>query len=223
MCGRFTNQSDPAQLQMEFNLEEVPAEVQPSYNIAPTQEILTVVQRDGQNVLEGMRWGLIPSWAQDPSIGARMINARAESVAEKPSFKRPLKSQRCLIVADGFYEWRQTGSQKIPMFIRLKSKHPFGFAGLYDRWKSEEGKWITSCTILTTTANELMQPIHQRMPVILPKKDYKKWLDPANQDLDGLVSLLKPFEANKMVAYQVSPLVNSPRNNSPECIKPVDG
>ncbi len=223
MCGRFTNQSDPAQLQMEFNLEEVPAEVQPSYNIAPTQEILTVVQRDGQNVLEGMRWGLIPSWAQDPQIGARMINARAESVAEKPSFKRPLKSQRCLIVADGFYEWRQTGSQKVPMFIRLKSKHPFGFAGLYDRWKSEEGTWITSCTILTTTANELMQPIHQRMPVILPKKDYKKWLDPSNQDLDDLVSLLKPFEANKMVAYQVSPLVNSPRNNSPECIEPAAG
>ncbi len=223
MCGRFTNHSDQAQMQLEFNLDQVQAEVQPSYNIAPTQEILTVVQHDGQTVLEGMRWGLIPQWAQDPNIGTRMINARAESVAEKPSFKRPLKSQRCLIVADGFYEWRKEGAQKIPMFIRLKSQLPFGFAGVYDRWQSEEGQWITSCAILTTTANELMQPIHQRMPVILPKKAYKEWLDPANQDLPGLVSLLQPYAADKMVAYQVSSLVNSPRNNSPECIRPVAG
>lgn len=221
MCGRFIIKSDLEQIQLAFSIDQVEAQVQPSYNIAPTQSIVTVAQRDGQNVLENMRWGLIPVWAKDMSIGSKMINARAESVAEKASFKRPLKSRRCLIVADGFYEWQKEGAKKIPIFIHLKSQKPFAFAGLYDVWKSPDGDWITSCAIITTRPNELMEPIHNRMPVILPKTAYKPWLDSSNQDLDELVALLQPYPADKMLAYPVSPLVNSPRNNSPECIQAI--
>lgn len=221
MCGRFIIKSDLDQIQLAFNIDQVEAQVQPSYNIAPTQSIVTVAQHDEQNVLENMRWGLIPVWAKDMSIGSKMINARAESVAEKASFKRPLKSRRCLIVADGFYEWQKEGAKKIPMFIHLKSQKPFAFAGLYDVWKSPDGDWITSCAIITTRPNELMETIHNRMPVILPKTAYKSWLDAANQDLAELVALLQPYPADKMLAYPVSPLVNSPRNNSPECIQPI--
>lgn len=221
MCGRFIIKSDLEQIQLAFSIDQVEAQVQPSYNIAPTQSIVTVAQRDGQNVLENMRWGLIPVWAKDMSIGSKMINARAESVAEKASFKRPLKSRRCLIVADGFYEWQKEGAKKIPMFIHLKSQKPFAFAGLYDVWKSPDGDWITSCAIITTRPNELMETIHNRMPVILPKTAYKPWLDVSNQDLDELVALLQPYPADKMLAYPVSPLVNSPRNNSPECIQAI--
>ncbi len=210
MCGRFL-----------FKLDVAIIPVVPSYNVAPTQSVITLVQRDGHTVLEAMRWGLIPVWAKDMEIGARMINARAETITEKASFKRPLKSQRCLIVADGFYEWPKKGPSKTPVFIHLKTKGPFGFAGLYDHWKSPEGDRITTCTIITTAANELMAAFHDRMPVILPKTAYKKWLDPSNQDLDELVELLQPYPAEKMVAYPVSPLVNSIRNNSPDCIRPA--
>jgi putative SOS response-associated peptidase YedK len=221
MCGRFIIKSDLEQIQLAFDIDRVNIQITPSYNVAPTQQIVTVVQRDGQNVLEAMRWGLIPVWAKDMQMGSKMINARAESIAEKPSFKRPLKTQRCLIVADGFFEWQKDGAKKIPMFIHLKSKQPLGFAGLYEVWKSPEGKPITSCAIITTAANELMRSIHDRMPVILPKKAYQPWLDPTNQNIAELVALLQPYPAEKMKAYTVSPLVNSPRNNSPECIRPV--
>ncbi len=214
MCGRFIIEADADAIRQAFKLDSVNLPVQPSYNIAPTHNVATVVQRDGKNVLESMRWGLIPVWAKDMSMGARMINARAETIAEKASFKRPLKKQRCLIVADGFYEWRRDGASKIPMFIRCKTKGPFAFAGLYDTWKSSDGQAITSCAIITTGANELMQAIHDRMPVILPKKAYKFWLDPANQDLGELAALLQPYPADKMTAYPVAPLVNSIRNNS---------
>ncbi|MBI4789671.1 MAG: SOS response-associated peptidase [Chloroflexi bacterium] len=221
MCGRFILEADPDEIRKAFNLDQAPSPIQPSYNIAPTQSIATVVQRDGQYVLEMMRWGLIPVWAKEMSIGAKMINARAETIAEKPSFKRPLKKQRCLIVASGFYEWQKQGASKTPMFIRFKSSEPFGFAGLYDTWKSPDGESLTSCTIITTSANELMRSIHERMPVILPKKAHKLWLDPANQDLDELVALLQPYPADKLIAYPVAPLVNSIRNNSAENIRPV--
>lgn len=222
MCGRFVLTADPDQIQSAFKLEEVNTAIEPNYNVAPTQNVVTVVQRDGRNVLEAMRWGLIPVWAKEIGIGSRMINARAESVADKPTFKRPLKSRRCLIIADGFYEWSKQGPVKTPMFIQCKAKGPFGFAGLYDTWKSPEGERLTSCAIITTAANELMKPIHDRMPVILPKTAYKRWLDPANQDVDELVALLKPYPSGKMRAYPVSTLVNSTRNNSPELIRPVD-
>jgi putative SOS response-associated peptidase YedK len=150
-----------------------------------------------------------------------MINARADRVSESSAFKRPLKSRRCLIVADGFYEWRKAGGKKIPMFIRLKSKEPFGFAGLYETWKAPDGEPVTSCTIITTEANELVAPIHDRMPVIIPKRRHKTWLDPENQDVAKVVALLAPFPAEKLEAYEVSRLVNTPANNSPECIAPL--
>lgn len=221
MCGRFIILSDLEHVQLALPIDQVNGEVKPSYNIAPTQSVATVVRRDGKNILEAMRWGLIPVWAKDASIGAKMINARAETLAEKASFKRPLKSQRCLIVADGFFEWQKTGAQKIPMFIRLRDKKPFGFAGLYDVWKSPEGQSLTTCTIITTTPNELMATIHDRMPVILPPQAYARWLDPANQDLGELQKLLQPYPAEEMTAYPVSTAVNSPRNNSAELIRPV--
>ena len=219
MCGRFVVFSDLKDIQRAFDIPATQTEVKPSYNVAPTHQVYVVVQRAGANALETMRWGLIPSWAKDEKIGSRMINARAESVAEKPSFKRSLQKRRCLVIADGFYEWHTEDGKKTPMFIRLKTDEPIGFAGLYDTWKSPDGEEITSCTIITTSANSMMQKIHERMPVILSKEAQKTWLDPEIQDVEKLVALLKPYSADKMQAYPVSPQVNSPKNNSAELIK----
>jgi putative SOS response-associated peptidase YedK len=221
MCGRFVVFSSLEEIREAFAVQQVRYQVEPSYNVAPTQSVAVVVQREGVNTLEKMRWGLIPAWAKDPAIGSRMINARAETVGEKPSFKRPLKDRRCLVVADGFYEWQKTGQAKIPMFIRLKSGQPFGFAGLYDVWTSPEGEAVASCTIITTSANDLMQPIHDRMPVILAKAHESAWLDPAVQSAADVLPFLVPYSAAEMEAYPVSRLVNSPENNSPDCIRPV--
>ena len=221
MCGRFARTANVEQIQQTFEVTQIEAEPTISYNVAPTQPVAVVVQRDGQRALTQMIWGLIPVWAKDVSIGSRMINARAETVAEKASFKRPLKNQRCLIVANGFYEWQKSGTKKTPMYIQLKSDEPFGLAGLYDRWTSPDGLVITSCTVITTSPNKLMEPIHDRMPVILPPKQYAAWLDPTNQNLDALTKLLQPYAATQMRAHAVSTVVNSPRNNTPECIAPV--
>ena len=221
MCGRFVLFSSLEEIREAFAVQQVRYQVEPSYNVAPTQSVAVVVQREGVNTLEKMRWGLIPAWAKDPAIGSRMINARAETVGEKPSFKRPLKDRRCLVVANGFYEWQKTGQAKIPMFIRLKSGQPFGFAGLYDVWTSPEGESVVSCTIITTSANDLMQPIHDRMPVILPKPQEATWLNPAIQRADDVLPLLVPYSAADMEAYPVSRLVNSPENNSPDLVRPV--
>ncbi len=222
MCGRFTFHTGSADLQTLFNLGPVSKEIRPSYNIAPTHSVLTVVQRDGTNTLESMQWGLVPVWAQDPKIGSKMINARAETISEKPSFKRLLKSRRCLILADGFYEWRQgEGKKKTPLHIRMKSEQPFAFAGLYDTWTPPQGDPLTSCTIITTTANELMATFHHRMPVILPQPNYARWLDPSFQDTETLLSFLTPYPASEMVAYAVSDQVNSPNQNSPRLIEAV--
>lgn len=222
MCGRFVLLTSLSQIQSTFNVTQADVQPEPSYNIAPTQPVVVVVQRAGSNALETMRWGLIPSWAKDAKIGAQMINARAETVAEKPSFKQSLLKRRCLVIANGFYEWHTVGNRKIPMFIQLKSGEPFGFAGLYDTWKSPTGESINSCAIITTTANELMQSIHDRMPVILSPDQQRVWLDAANQNIHQLVALLKPYPSDEMTAHPVSSLVNSPRNNSPECIRPVN-
>jgi putative SOS response-associated peptidase YedK len=221
MCGRFVVFSSLEEIREAFAVQQVRYQVEPSYNVAPTQSVAVVVQREGVNTLEKMRWGLIPAWAKDPAIGSRMINARAETVGEKPSFKRPLKDRRCLVVADGFYEWQKTGQAKIPMFIRLKSGQPFGFAGLYDVWTSPEGEAVASCTIITTSANDLMQPIHDRMPVILPKSQESTWLNPAIQRAADVLPLLVPYSAADMEAYAVSRMVNSPENNSPDLIRAV--
>ena len=219
MCGRYTLRSSPQAVAKAFQLSDVP-DFSPRYNIAPTQQVLTIRQRDGARQASFMHWGLIPSWADDPSIGNRMINARAESVADKPSFRSAFKRGRCLIVADGFYEWQKTGNAKQPFYIRLKQERPFAFAGLAEYWHRGE-QTIDSCTIITTDANELMADIHNRMPVILAPEDYDQWLDPQVQDKEKLLTLLRPYPADELTAHPVSTLVNSPRNENPACIEPL--
>ena len=196
--------------------------MQPNYNVAPTQEVPAVVAGNGggDRRLEMLRWGLIPSWADDPGIGARMINARSETVAEKPSFRRAFKERRCLIPADGFYEWQKTNGGKQPHYIRMKNGRPFAFAGLWESWKGD-GNEIRSCTILTTNPNDIAGEIHNRMPVILPPEGYEVWLDPDVRETDQLLSLLAPYPPSDMEAYPVSRRVNSPSNNEPSCVESV--
>ncbi len=220
MCGRFTRATSTAIIAKEFDVEEISEDLRPSYNIAPTQEVAVIVN-DGKKQLVKVRWGLVPSWAKELSIGNKMINARAETITEKASFKRAFKKRRCLIVADGFYEWQKVGDSKRPMHIRLKSGKPFGFAGIYENWQSEQGKQIVTCAIITTVANELMKPIHDRMPVIMPKENENLWLDARVDDQELLLDMLRPYPADVMEAYPVSKRVNAPANNSPECIRPV--
>ena len=223
MCGRFTLTTDPQQLRLGFPWLSVPDEITPRFNIAPTQPV-AVVPNDGKNRLDFFTWGLIPSWAKDPSIGNRMINARAETLQEKPSFRTAFRRRRCLILADGFFEWRQDPGQKIktPMYIRLKSEKPFALAGLWEIWNAPDGSQILSCTIITTEPNELMQPIHNRMPVILPESAYSAWLSPQEGDVSALQPLLTPYPAEAMLAYPISRLVNSPDNDVPEVIRPAE-
>ena len=175
----------------------------------------------GHNRAELMRWGLIPFWAKDAKIGARMINARAETVAEKPAFRTALRKRRCLVLADGFYEWKKEENGKTPMYIAAKSRGPFAMAGLFETWKSPEDELIRSCTIITTSPNTLMEDIHDRMPVILPKDAETIWLDPKLEDQETLTSLLTPYPAEEMEAYVVSTLVNTAKNDFPECITEV--
>ncbi|MCI0440057.1 MAG: SOS response-associated peptidase [Chloroflexi bacterium] len=218
MCGRFTLITDPSALQARFDFDAAGLALAPSYNVAPTHDVLTVTNDGDKNVGQLMRWGLIPSWAKDMSIGNRMINARAETVMERPSFRSAFRSRRCLVVADGFYEWQKVGPSKRPMRIAMKTGEPFAFAGLWERWKAPEGGPILSCTIITTNANELMSPIHERMPVILPREVESLWLDP-EQDAGMLAELLVPYpDLDDLEAYEVSTLVNSPRNNEPALI-----
>jgi len=222
MCGRFTLTIDPADLMEAFPGFGFPKEMTPRYNIAPTQPI-AVVANNGRSQVEFFQWGLVPSWAQDPSIGNRMINARAESLAEKPSFRTAYKRRRCLILADGFYEWQPVpgGKTKTPMLIRMKSGEPFAFAGLWEVWHPDQDGALLSCTIITTTPNVLMEKIHNRMPVILSPTAYRLWLDPAERAPDELAKLLKPYPASQMAAFPVSRLVNDPKNDSPECVVPA--
>ena len=210
-----------------FQLNEVPT-LEPRYNIAPTSLVPTVLRMPNTSAKQSplqsdrqfhlLRWGLIPSWAKDSAMGARLINARAETVTEKPSFRAAFRHRRCLVVADGFYEWQRQERLKQPFYFRLQNGQPFAFAGLWERWKDPDGVTIESCTILTTEANELLRPIHDRMPVILDPKDYDLWLDPAVQKPEPLQQLLRPYQSEAMTAYPVSTQVNNPSNNSPECI-----
>jgi putative SOS response-associated peptidase YedK len=223
MCGRFTLTVELNELLRTFpwlTVPDVPAP--PRYNVAPTQPV-AVVANNHNTTLDFFTWGLIPSWAKDPTIGSRMINARAETLAEKPAFRAAYRRRRCLILADGFYEWRkEPGSKaKTPMYVQLKSGEPFGFAGLWEAWNSPHGDLILSCTIITTTPNKLMKPIHDRMPVILPPEAYTEWLDPAEKQPDQVNGLLVPYPADRMQAHPVSTVVNSPANDVPECIEPV--
>ncbi len=222
MCGRFALTVDPAELQDAFPEFIFPAQGAPRYNIAPSQPILAL-PNDGTNRADFFTWGLIPSWAKDPSIGSRLINARAETLAEKPAFRSAYKYHRCLIFANGFFEWqaRPGMKSKVPHFIRLKSGAPFAFAGLWEHWQSGDGSEVRSAAIVTTEPNELMASIHNRMPVILRPDTYSQWLDPAPQSPDRLNNLLAPYPAGEMEAYPVSTLVNSPGNDREECVAPV--
>lgn len=190
------------------------------FNIAPTQTVAAVRMGEGrQRELCELSWGLVPHWADDPGIGSRMINARGDTVDTKPAFRQSFKSRRCLIVADGFYEWQKSGRQKQPYYIRLKDDRPFGFAGLWERW-SKSGRTIESCTIITTEANELVAGIHDRMPVIVSPEAYDLWLSPETQEVELLQSLLRPYSASEMVAFPVSTCVNNPKVNEAICIQP---
>ena len=222
MCGRFALTVDPADLQEAFPDYSFPPKYAPRFNIAPTQPILAV-PNDGSGKADFFVWGLIPSWAKDPSIGNKLINARAETLAEKPSFRSAYKYHRCLIFADGFFEWQaQEGSKsKLPHFIRLKDGKPFAFAGLWEHWQSPEGSEVRSATIVTTEPNRLMASIHNRMPVILPPDAYTQWLDPAPRPAAGLQKLLVPYPAEAMSAYPISTLVNKPENDLPEVVLPA--
>ena len=223
MCGRFTLTVDPADLQDAFPQFTFPEKYAPRYNISPTQPILAI-PNDGKNSADFFVWGLIPSWAKDPSIGSKLINARSETLAEKPSFRAGFKYHRCLILADGFYEWKsEPGTKiKVPHFIRLKSGKPFAIAGLWDNWQSPDGGAVKSATIITTAPNSLMAPIHNRMPVIISPDAYTQWLDPAARTADSLQHLLVSYPADEMTAHPVSTLVNSPANDRKECVAPVD-
>ena len=224
MCGRFTFVVDMDSLRAAFPWLAVPGQLAPRFNIAPTQDVPTVAN-SGRNTIEFFRWGLVPHWAKDPKIGSRMINARSETLAEKPSFRTAYRRRRCLILADGFYEWRKDMREgkvvKTPMYIRMRSGEPFAFAGLWETWRSpEDDTWLT-CTIITTTPNSLLEDIHNRMPVILKPDTYEQWLDPAEQNPSRLQEWLKPYPASQMTAYPISTFVNSPANDSPACIAPA--
>jgi putative SOS response-associated peptidase YedK len=217
MCGRYTLAAEPEAVAEVFGVA-VPATLPKRFNIAPSQPVLAVRTQPGgeQRELVALRWGLVPSWADDPTIGNRLTNARSETVATKPAFRSSCRSRRCLIVADGFYEWQQRERGKQPYCIQLKSGKPFGFAGLWDHW-DKAGEPIDSCTILTCEANALMQPIHHRMPVVIPPERFGLWLDSAVEDVGLLAHLMRPFHPDEMTAFPVSTLVNSVKNDSPAC------
>lgn len=223
MCGRFTLTIDPADLKETFDTYTFPAQFAPRFNISPTQPVLAI-PNDAKNRADFFIWGLIPSWSKDPSIGNKLINARGETIAEKPSFRGGFKYKRCIIPSDGFYEWKsQVGVKtKTPYYIHMKDRKPFAFAGLWDEWQSPDGGAVRTCTIITTEPNALMSSLHNRMPVILHPKDFDLWLDPSPQTPEKLMHLIKPFPAEGMSAYPVSTLVNKPGNDQPECVVPAN-
>jgi putative SOS response-associated peptidase YedK len=217
MCGRYSfvpNQN----FAERFEVENLQLDLQTRYNVAPTQT-MPVITRNSPNRAEEMRWGLVPFWAKDASIGNRMINARAETIAEKPAFRRALAARRCLVPASGFYEWQRSPEGKVPHYIFLPDADTFAFAGLYEIWKDDAGNVLKTYTIITTTPNELMAPIHNRMPVILRREDEALWLDKA-AEVPDLLALLQPYPAEQMDAYPVSRAVNSPTNDDEALIEP---
>ncbi|AKG20395.1 SOS response-associated peptidase [Calothrix sp. 336/3] len=220
MCGRFTLSVSPVTISQVLGIAKT-VNFTPQYNIAPTQMLLAIVYNldNNQREFKYLRWGLIPAWAKDRTIGTRLINARGETLTEKPSFRTAFQRRRCLVVADGFYEW-QAGTKQ-PYYFHLSGQQPFAFAGLWEKWTSPTQEEVFSCTIVTTEANELLKPVHHRMPVIIPPEDYSLWLDPQITSLETLQSLLQPYPTSEMIAYPVSKLVNSPKHNSADCIAPL--
>ena len=227
MCGRFTLISSVADLQLQFGFAMEPADVRPRYNVTPTQQVLTVTN-EGERRGEMMRWGLVPSWAKDIKIGSRMINAVSETAAGKTAFRSAFRRRRCLVLADGFFEWRKEGngskrsaSRRIPLYFTQKSGETMAFAGLWENWKSPDDEWVRSCTILTTAANSFIEPVHNRMPVILSEETVPLWLDPLTETPDNLEPLLVPAPPELLEVREVSPVVNNARSEGPECIAPA--
>jgi putative SOS response-associated peptidase YedK len=223
MCGRYTESKRTADVKARIAFDQAQIELVPRFNIAPTQLAPVVVVHGNQIVLKSMRWGLIPFWAKDEAIGHRMINARAETLLDKPAFRGSLERRRCLVVADSLYEWQKFPHSKLkqPTRILLKDEQPFAFAGLWDRWTPPDGPRVESFTIITGPVNELVAPIHDRMAVILPSRHHAQWLDPGFQDLPELTRLLVPYPAEEMKAYPVGTLVNDPKMEDPRCAEPL--
>ena len=222
MCGRFTNNAAIEELGKIFGVVGNPKR-EARYNIAPTQMIDAVVEQTKDRTLTQFKWGLIPSWAKDDSLAGKMINARSETIAEKPSFKNAFKSRRCIIPATGFYEWQKTNSGKQPFYFYMKDQDLFGFAGLWESWIDKgTGEEVETCTIITTQANAVLKPVHERMPVILNTEDYDIWLDPKVKDIDKLQDLLIPYPAQEMSSHAVSKSVNYAQSDSEELIKPLN-
>jgi putative SOS response-associated peptidase YedK len=221
MCGRYTLRTPAAAVARAFQVDETPS-LFPRYKIAPTQSVPIVRQAASREMVLA-RWGLVPSWASDLSIGYKLINARSETAASKPSFRSAFKQRRCLVVADGFYEWLKIGKEKQPYHIRMKDDGPSALAGLWERWQVPEGEPVESFTILSTEANELMKPLHDRMPVILAPWDYDRWIDPRSREVDELQSLLVPCPDEWLTATPVSTYVNNAKHEGPKCLEPVPG
>lgn len=221
MCGRFTQSKLGNAIAEIFQLTEVPA-LTPRYNIAPTQSVATILKPVAleEKQLKMLHWGLIPSWAKDRSIAVKLINARAETVSIKPAFRSAFRQRRCLVLADGFYEWQQQENKTIkqPFYFRFRDEHPFALAGLWESWQDVTGKIIDSCTILTTEANKLVSSIHHRMPVILNPADYDLWLDPGVKKLEVLHNLLRPYPTDDLISYPVTKAVNNANYDSVSCI-----
>ena len=222
MCGRYTLTADAESIQLAFNLRVIEGLTGPRYNIAPSQQVAVITDRDPQE-LSFMKWGLIPSWAKDPKIGNRMINARSETAAEKPSFRTAFKRRRCLIPADGYYEWQKQGKKKAPMYIQHAERDIFAFAGLWENWKAPDGSWLSTCAILTTEANERIHPVHHRMAVIIEPEDYDLWLAPRELLPPEWMPLMGGPVSEKLRFHEVSTQVNRPVNDNPTLVTPVAG
>jgi putative SOS response-associated peptidase YedK len=222
LCGRYTLFASMDEIVERFMVDVFEEGIyEPSYNIAPSQQVIAIINDGSRNRLGLLRWGLIPPWAKDEKIGYKTINARGETIAEKPSFRNAYRKKRCILPADSFYEWQSDGKSKTPMNIKLKDGGLFGLAGLWESWKSPDGKLIHSCTVVTTEANEVMKPIHDRMPVILKPDTEKIWLDPSIQEPEVLNQLIRPFDPEQMETFTVSNEVNSPKMNHEGLIVPV--
>ena len=222
MCGRYTLKTPIERLSEKFQFPEI-IPLKPRYNIAPSQSVAVVrlLPDDTDRKLARLRWGLLPAWVKDPTKVQQPINAKAETAAEKPMFRDAFKRRRCLVPADGFYEWKQDGGRKQPVYIHMKDGEPFAIAGLWEHWEGQDGQVIESCTLLTTEPNDVLAPIHNRMPVILDPKDYARWLDPDVQEVSQLKRLLQPYPPEAMTYFPVNLRVNNPRNDDALCIEPL--
>ena len=224
MCGRFTLRTPASAVARQFGLLEAPP-LEPRFNVAPSQSVLAVRMTlqggSPRRELVWLRWGLMPGWAKDPALGNRLINARAETAAAKPAFRAAFRHRRCLVPADGFYEWQHAGVQKQPYFFHFQNHGPFGLAGLWESWPGPDGPAVQTFTILTTMANNLVRPIHDRMPVIIAPADYPLWLDPAVEEPARLARLLAPYPEGEMAVYPVSSRINRPGNEDPRCVEPL--